>query len=147
MTDKDTNKENGNGEIETGAERSPEPQTRGRGFRRALAMVALVGAVAVALSYWSRREEVTITLVVQAAHGGAKMKKAQVLLVDSEGNDRVRVSLSELNDVDAPHRRKVEVKKGAYSLKTIVTHTDGTRKRTEKKIQVDEDLTLRVNLR
>ena len=142
MTDKDTNKENGNRE-----ETSPEPRTRGRGFRRALAMVALVGAVAVGLSYWSRRGEATITLVVQAAHGGAKMKSAEVLMVDSEGNDRVRVSLSELNEIDSPHRRKVKVEKGAYLLKTIVTHTDGTRKRTEKKLQVDEDLTLRVKLR
>ncbi len=118
-----------------------------RSFKRVLAMIALVGAVAVALSHWSRMDKATLTLEINPIHGGARIHKAEIFLVDSEGDERVRISLTEVHDIQEPPKRKLRLEKGTYALHTKVLHKDGTRKRKKRKLEIKEDTSLTLNLR
>jgi hypothetical protein len=127
----------------------PKPHRAGykRSFRRVLAMIALVAAVAVALTHWSRMDKATLTLEINPMHGGARIHKAEIFLVDSEGDERVRISLTEVHNIQESPKRKLRVEKGTYTLHTKVLHKDGTRKRKKRKLEIEEDTSLTLNLR
>ncbi len=137
--------------VEKNAETDDENRGPGlssrRGFRRGLAMIVLVAGAAVIISYWSRMEKVDLTLVVKAAHGGSRIKRAEIVLIDKEGKEQARLSLTEIGDMAEPMRRTVSLRKGDYVLKTKVYRIDGEKRRMERRIKVSKDLSVTLNLR
>jgi hypothetical protein len=125
----------------------PSPPVR-RGFRRALATVALVAAAAVAVSYWLGHKDVTLTIVIKKGRTVAPIRSADIKLRSRDGDHvRAHIHLTDLGEDFDRHVRQFELQKGHYVIETRVIHSDSSVRRTEKKVKLEENVRLTVTLR
>jgi hypothetical protein len=111
-----------------------------------LATAAAVAAVAVALTWYFSRRTVEVTVVLEFERSGKNIRKARVEL---ERNEKTEAEI-EVKVVDRIPKRKVQkfkLRKGKYTLRTAIEYTDGSRRRSSRKVKVESQARWVITIR
>lgn len=112
------------------------PVPRRRSLKRTVATAVAVAAAALALSWYFSRRPVEVTVVMEFEKSRRTVRKARVEL-ERDGKIHAHIEVTVTGKTPGRSEQKLEVRKGRYTLRTIFEYTDGSRKRSSRKIKVE----------